>query len=252
MKCYTIAQVVNYVNMHKDFFGITKERACWADCTGLFRVSKLSTQYNMQLFDFCKMDHTAQVFLPAAVKKSDLKKALNITKNTKFTDFFDITEQEWCFMQVTPNRMLVFDQIVKNTMPKVEQKPTEVEELKARIKELEGQLAQAKKAEPRVLTSYMTLDDDHVVHIDTNNPLGKLIYHYKLTANWFYDIDEAIDCCEKVALGLNTLCAELKRAKANGATHITYQWQLQAVAYEQARKVVLLTLSGYSFGAEAL
>lgn len=223
MKCYTIAQVVNYVNMHKDFFGITKERACWADCTGLFRVSKLSTQYNMQLFDFCKMDHTAQVFLPAAVKKSDLKKALNITKNTKFTDFFDITEQEWCFMRVTPNRMLVFDQIMQNTMPKEEvQKPTEVEELKARIKELEGQLAQYKKAEPRVLTSYMTLDDDNVVHIDTTNPLGKLIYHYKLTTNKFYDIEEAIDHCEKVALGLNTLCAELKRAKANGATHLTF------------------------------
>ena len=160
--------------------------------------------------------------MPAAVKKSDLKKALNITKNTKFTDFFDITEQEWCFMQVTPNRMLVFDQIVKNTMPKVEQKLTEVEELKARIKELEGQLAQVKKAEPRVLTSYMTLDDNHVVHIDTNNPLGKLIYHYKLTNNMFYDIDEAIDHCEKVALGLNTLCAELKRAKANNAAYITF------------------------------
>lgn len=222
MKSYTIAQVVNYVNMHKEFFGITKERACWADCTVPFRVSKLSRQYDMQLFEFCSMDHTAQVFLPKAVKKSDLKKALSITKNTKFTDFRDILEQEWCFMQVTPNRMLVFDQIAKNTMPKVEQKPTEVEELKARIKELEGQLAQAKKAEPRVLTSYMTLDDDHVVHIDTNNPLGKLIYHYKLTANWFYDIDEAIDSCEKVALGLNTLCAELKRAKANNATHITF------------------------------
>lgn len=252
MKCYTIAQVVNYVNMHKDFFGITKERACWADCTVPFRVSKLSTQYNMQLFEFHAFDHTAHVFLPAAVKKSDLKKALNITKNTKFTDFFDITEQEWCFMQVTPNRMLVFDQIVKNTMPKVEQKPTEVEELKARIKELEEQLAQTKKTEPRVLTSYMTLDDDHVVHIDTNNPLGKLIYHYKLTNDKFYDIDEAIDHCEKVALGLNTLCAELKRAKANNATHITFQWQLQAVAYEQARKFVLFVLSGYSFGAEAL
>lgn len=222
MKSYTIAQVVNYVNMHKEFFGITKERACWADCTVPFRVSKLSRQYDMQLFEFCSMDHTAQVFLPKAVKKFDLKKALSITKNTKFTDFRDILEQEWCFMQVTPNRMLVFDQIAKNTMPKVEQKPTEVEELKARIKELEGQLAQAKKAEPRVLTSYMTLDDDHVVHIDTNNPLGKLIYHYKLTANWFYDIDEAIDSCEKVALGLNTLCAELKRAKANNATHITF------------------------------
>ena len=226
MKCYTIAQVVNYVNMHKDFFGITKERACWADCTGFFRVSKLSTQYDMQLFEFCKMDHTAQVFLPAAVKKSDLKKALKLTQNTKFTDFRDIIEQEWCFMQVTPNRMLVFDQIVKNTMPQVlpnvEQKPSEVEELKARIKELEGQLAQVKKAEPRVLTSYMTLDDDHVVHIDTNNPLGKLIYHYKLVNNKFYDIDEAIDHCEKVALGLNTLCAELKRAKANNATHITF------------------------------
>lgn len=220
MKCYTIAQVVNYVNMHKDFFGITKERACWADCTGFFRVSKLST-HEMQLFEFRKFDHTAQVFLPEAVKKSDLKKALKLTQNTKFTDFFD-GDQNWEFMQVTPNRMLVFDQIVKNSMPKVEQKPTEVEELKARIKELEGQLAQAKKAEPRVLTSYMTLDDDHVVHIDTNNPLGKLIYHYKLTANWFYDIDEAIDSCEKVALGLNTLCAELKRAKANNATHITF------------------------------
>ena len=222
MKSYTIAQVVNYVNMHKEFFGITKERACWADCTVPFRVSKLSTQYDMQLFEFCSFDHTAQVFLPKAVKKSDLKKALSITKNTKFTDFRDILEQEWCFMQVTPNRMLVFDQIAKNTMPKVEQKPTEVEELNARIKELEGQLAQYKKAEPRVLTAYMTLDDDHVVHIDTNNPLGKLIYHYKLTANWFYDIDEAIDSCEKVALGLNTLCAELKRAKANSATHITF------------------------------
>lgn len=222
MKSYTIAQVVNYVNMHKDFFGITKERACWADCTVPFRVSKLSRQYDMQLFEFCSMDHTAQVFLPKAVKKSDLKKALSITKNTKFTDFRDILEQEWCFMQVTPNRMLVFDQIAKNTMPKIEQKPTEVEELKARIKELEGQLAQAKKAEPRVLTSYMTLDDDHVVHIDTNNPLGKLIYHYKLTNDKFYDIDEAIDHCEKVALGLNTLCAELKRAKANSATHITF------------------------------
>ena len=220
MKSYTIAQVVNYVNMHKDFFGITKERACWADCTGFFRVSKLST-HEMQLFEFRKFDHTAQVFLPEAVKKSDLKKALKLTQNTKFTDFFD-GDQNWEFMQVTPNRMLVFDQIVKNSMPKVEQKPTEVEELKARIKELEGQLAQAKKAEPRVLTSYMTLDDDHVVHIDTNNPLGKLIYHYKLTANWFYDIDEAIDSCEKVALGLNTLCAELKRAKANNATHITF------------------------------
>ena len=222
MKSYTIAQVVNYVNMHKEFFGITKERACWADCTVPFRVSKLSTQYDMQLFEFCSFDHTAQVFLPKAVKKSDLKKALSITKNTKFTDFRDILEQEWCFMQVTPNRMLVFDQIAKNTMPKVEQKPTEVEELKARIKELEGQLAQYKKAEPRVLTSYMTLDDDHVVHIDTNNPLGKLIYHYKLTTNKFYDLDEAIDHCEKVALGLNTLCAELKRAKANGATHLTF------------------------------
>lgn len=222
MKSYTIAQVVNYVNMHKEFFGITKERACWADCTVPFRVSKLSTQYDMQLFEFCSFDHTAQVFLPKAVKKSDLKKALSITKNTKFTDFRDILEQEWCFMQVTPNRMLVFDQIAKNTMPKVEQKPTEVEELKARIKELEGQLAQVKKAEPRVLTSYMTLDNDHVVHIDTTNPLGKLIYHYKLTNNTFYDIDEAIDHCEKVALGLNTLCAELKRAKANSATHITF------------------------------
>lgn len=222
MKSYTIAQVVNYVNMHKEFFGITKERACWADCTVPFRVSKLSTQYDMQLFEFCSFDHTAQVFLPKAVKKSDLKKALSITKNTKFTDFRDILEQEWCFMQVTPNRMLVFDQIAKNTMPKIEQKPTEVEELKARIKELEGQLAQYKKAEPRVLTSYMTLDNDHVVHIDTNNPLGKLIYHYKLTNNTFYDIDEAIDHCEKVALGLNTLCAELKRAKANSATHITF------------------------------
>ena len=222
MKSYTIAQVVNYVNMHKEFFGITKERACWADCTVPFRVSKLSTQYDMQLFEFCSFDHTAQVFLPKAVKKSDLKKALSITKNTKFTDFRDILEQEWCFMQVTPNRMLVFDQIAKNTMPKVEQKPTEVEELKARIKELEGQLAQYKKAEPRVLTAYMTLDDDHVVHIDTTNPLGKLIYHYKLTTNKFYDLDEAIDHCEKVALGLNTLCAELKRAKANGATHLTF------------------------------
>ena len=220
MKCYTIAQVVNYVNMHKDFFDITKERACWADCTGLFRVSKLNTN-EMQLFEFCKMDHTAQVFLPVAIKKSDLKKALKLTQNTKFNDFFDGNE-DWAFMQVTPNRMLVFDQIVKNSMPKVEQKPTEVEELKARIKELEGQLAQVKKAEPRVLTSYMTLDDDHVVHIDTNNPLGKLIYHYKLTTNKFYDIDEAIDHCEKVALGLNTLCAELKRAKANSATHITF------------------------------
>jgi hypothetical protein len=168
------------------------------------------------------MDHTAQVFLPAAVKKSDLKKALKLTQNTKFTDFFDDVNQGWTFMQVTPNRMLVFDQIVKNSMPKVEQKPTEVEELKARIKELEGQLAQVKKAEPRVLTSYMTLDDDHVVHIDTNNPLGKLIYHYKLVNNKFYDINEAIDHCEKVALGLNTLCAELKRAKANNATHITF------------------------------
>lgn len=222
MKSYTIAQVVNYVNMHKDFFGITKERACWADCTVPFRVSKLSTQYDMQLFEFCSFDHTAQVFLPKAVKKADLKKALSITKNTKFTDFRDILEQEWCFMQVTPNRMLVFDQIAKNTMPKIEQKPTEVEELKARIKELEGQLAQYKKAEPRVLTAYMTLDNDHVVHIDTNNPLGKLIYHYKLTNDQFYDIDEAIDHCEKVALGLNTLCAELKRAKANSATHITF------------------------------
>ena len=221
MKCYTIAQVVNYVNMHKDFFGITKERACWADCTGFFRVSKLTT-HEMQLFEFRKFDHTAQVFLPEAVKKSDLKKALKLTQNTKFTDFFDDVNQGWTFMQVTPNRMLVFDQIVKNSTPKVEQKPTEVEELKARIKELEGQLAQTKKAEPRVLTSYMTLDDDHVVHIDTNNPLGKLIYHYKLTANWFYDIDEAIDSCEKVALGLNTLCAELKRAKANNATHVTF------------------------------
>ena len=226
MKSYTIAQVVNYVNQHKDFFGITKERACWADCTGPFRVSKLSRQYDLQLFEFHSMDHTAYVFLPAAVKKSDLKKALNITKNTKFTDFRDSLEQEWCFMQVTPNRMLVFDQIVKNTMPqllpeKIAQ-PTEVEELKARIKELEGQLAQYKKAEPRVLTSYMTLDNDHVVHIDTNNPLGKLIYHYKLVNNKFYDIDEAIDHCEKVALGLNTLCAELKRAKANSATHITF------------------------------
>lgn len=221
MKCYTIAQVVNYVNMHKDYFGITKERACWADCTGFFRVSKLTT-HEMQLFEFRKFDHTAQVFLPEAVKKSDLKKALKLTQNTKFTDFFD-GDQNWAFMQVTPNRMLVFDQIMQNTMPKEEvQKPTEVEELKARIKELEGQLAQAKKAEPRVLTSYMTLDDDHVVHIDTTNPLGKLIYNYKLTTNKFYDLDEAIDHCEKVALGLNTLCAELKRAKANNATHITF------------------------------
>ena len=221
MKCYTIAQVVNYVNMHKDFFGITKERACWADCTGFFRVSKLTT-HEMRLFEFRKFDHTAQVFLPEAVKKSDLKKALKLTQNTKFTDFFD-GDQNWAFMQVTPNRMLVFDQIMQNTMPKEEvQKPTEVEELKARIKELEGQLAQAKKAKPRVLTSYMTLDDDHVVHIDTTNPLGKLIYHYKLTTNKFYDLDEAIDHCEKVALGLNTLCAELKRAKANNATHITF------------------------------
>lgn len=223
MKSYTIAQVVNYVNMHKDFFGITKERACWADCTATFRVSKLSIRYNMQLFEHCKLDNTAQVFLPAAVKKSDLKKALKITKNTKFTDFLDNAEQVWCFMQVTPNRMLVFDQIVKNTMPMVEQKPTEVEELKARIKELEEQLAQVKKAEPRVLTAYMTLDENHVIHIDTSNPLGKLIYHYKLRNNEFYDLDEAIDHCEKVALGLNTLCAELKRAKANGATHITFQ-----------------------------
>lgn len=222
MKSYTIAQVVNYVNMHKDFFGITKERACWADCTVPFRVSKLSRQYDMQLFEFCSMDHTAQVFLPKAVKKSDLKKALSITKNTKFTDFRDILEQEWCFMQVTPNRMLVFDQIVKNTMPQIEQKPTELEEAKAKIKELEAKLAQYKQAEPRVLTSYMTLDNDHVVHIDTTNPLGKLIYHYKLGNNQFYNIDEAIDHCEKVALGLNTLCAELKRAKANGATHITF------------------------------
>lgn len=221
MKCYTIAQVVNYVNMHKDFFGITKERACWDDCTGFFRVSKLTT-HEMRLFEFRKFDHTAQVFLPEAVKKSDLKKALKLTQNTKFTDFFD-GDQNWAFMQVTPNRMLVFDQIMQNTMPKEEvQKPTEVEELKAKIKELEGQLAQAKKAEPRVLTSYMTLDDDHVVHIDTTNPLGKLIYHYKLTTNKFYDLDEAIDHCEKVALGLNTLCAELKRAKANNATHITF------------------------------
>ena len=154
MKCYTIAQVVNYVNMHKDFFGITKERACWADCTVPFRVSKLSTHYNMQLFELFTRDNTAQVFLPAAVKKSDFKKALKLTQNTKFTDFFD-GNQEWCFMQVTPNRMLVFDQIVKNTMPKVEQKPSEVEELKARIKELEGQLAQIKKVESRVLTPYM-------------------------------------------------------------------------------------------------
>jgi len=225
MKSYTIAQVVNYVNMHKDFFGITKERACWADCTVPFRVSKLSRQYDLQLFEFCRMDHTAQVFLPKAVKKSDLKKALSITKNTKFTDFRDILEQEWCFMQVTPNRMLVFDQIAKNTMPQImpqKTEPTEVEELKERIKYLEGELAQYKKAEPRVLTAYMTLDNDHVVHIDTNNPLGKLIYHYKLTNDKFYDIDEAIDHCEKVALGLNTLCAELKRAKANGATHITF------------------------------
>lgn len=222
MKSYTIAQVVNYVNMHKDFFGITKERACWADCTVPFRVSKLSRQYDMQLFEFCSMDHTAQVFLPKAVKKSDLKKALSITKNTKFTDFRDILEQEWCFMQVTPNRMLVFDQIVKNTMPQIEQKPTELEEAKAKIKELEAKLAQYKQAEPRVLTSYMTLDNDHVVHIDTTNPLGKLIYHYKLGNNQFYNIDEAIDHCEKVALGLNTLCAELKRAKANSATHITF------------------------------
>jgi len=225
MKSYTIAQVVNYVNMHKDFFGITKERACWADCTVPFRVSKLSRQYDMQLFEFCSMDHTAQVFLPKAVKKSDLKKALSITKNTKFTDFRDILEQEWCFMQVTPNRMLVFDQIAKNTMPQImpqKTEPTEVEELKERIKYLEGELAQYKKAEPRVLTAYMTLDNDHVVHIDVKNPLGKLIYHYKLTDGAFYDIDEAIDHCEKVALGLNTLCAELKRAKANSATHITF------------------------------
>ena len=221
MRSMSIAAVVNYVNTHKDYFGIKQAKATFSDCTGLFRMSKLSTK-EMQLFRYCACDNTAEVFLPDSIQKADLKTSLNKTKNAKFTDFFDNT-QDWTFMRVTPNRMLVFDQIMQNTMPKEEvQKPTEVETLQARIKELEGQLAQYKKAEPRVLTSYMTLDDDHVVHIDTTNPLGKLIYHYKLTTNKFYDLDEAIDHCEKVALGLNTLCAELKRAKANGATHLTF------------------------------
>lgn len=220
MKCYTIAQVVNYVNTHKEYFGIKQAKATFSDCTGLFRVSKLSTK-EMQLFRYCACDSTAEAFLPKVIVDANLKTALNKTKNAKFTDFFDNTE-DWTFMRVTPNRMLVFDQIMQNTMPKEEQKPTEVEELRARIKELEGQLAQYKKAEPRVLTNYMTLDDNHVVHIDVTNPLGKLIYHYKFTNNKFYDIDEAIKHCETVALGLNTLCAELKRAKANGATHLTF------------------------------
>ena len=221
MRSMSIAAVVNYVNTHKDYFGIKQAKATFSDCTGLFRMSKLSTK-EMQLFRYCACDNTAEAFLPKSIQKADLKTSLNKTKNAKFTDFFDNTE-DWTFMRVTPNRMLVFDQIMQNTMPKEEvQKPTEVETLQARIKELEGQLAQYKKAEPRVLTSYMTLDDDHVVHIDTTNPLGKLIYHYKLTTNKFYDLDEAIDHCEKVALGLNTLCAELKRAKANGATHLTF------------------------------
>lgn len=220
MKSMSIAAVVNYVNTHKEYFGIKQAKATFSDCTGLFRVSKLSTK-EMQLFRYCACDSTAEAFLPKSIQKADLKTSLNKTKNAKFTDFFDNAE-DWTFMRVTPNRMLVFDQIMQNTMPKEEQKPTEVEELQARIKDLEGQLAQYKKAEPRVLTSYMTLDDDHVVHIDTTNPLGKLIYHYKLTTNKFYDLDEAIDHCEKVALGLNTLCAELKRAKANGATHLTF------------------------------
>lgn len=149
-----------------------------------------------------------------------MRTAINKTKNVKLEDA--ITDDSWCWMRVTSNRLAVLDQILKNSYPQEAQDNKELEEAKEKIKQLEAQLAAYKKEEPRVLTSYMTLGDDHVVHIDTNNPLGKLIYHYKLTANWHYDIDEAIDSCEKVALGLNTLCAELKRAKANGATHITF------------------------------
>lgn len=221
MKCYTIAQVVNYVNMHKDFFRITKERACWADCTGFFRVSKLST-HEMKFFEFCKLDHTAQVFLPEAVKKSDLKKALKLTQNTKFTDFFDDASPEWTFMQVTPNRMLVFDQIVKNSMPKVEQKPTEVEELKTKIKELEEKLAKYNSTTERTICNYMTIKNG-IATIHSDSLVCKSALHVftdTYAEREQVRIEDVIEQYQQLAAVHNDIAANLKRAKFDGANYV--------------------------------
>ena len=85
MRSMSIAAVVNYVNTHKDYFGIKQAKATFSDCTGLFRMSKLSTK-EMQLFRYCACDNTAEAFLPKSIQKADLKTSLNKTKNAKLSD----------------------------------------------------------------------------------------------------------------------------------------------------------------------
>lgn len=232
MSSATIGQVVNYVKMHPEFFGLPIDKKVqFSECMSKFRVSLFNTK-EMQLFDFYKFDHTARVFLPKLVKKYKLSEALVKVKDIRFEDFLnDDSDIEWEFMQVTPNRMIIFDRILKNSTYEIDKTPIaplkavkvvdpELVKAQEKIKELEAKLAQYKQDEPRVITNYIALKGT-VAEVDVGNSIGHMMYHFNLN-NGTYDIQEAIDKLDSIAAGLMEVARNLERAQYNGAKTVRY------------------------------
>ena len=117
MSSKSVAAVINYVKVNREFFGFPAEqKITFSDCTKLFRVSKLNT-HELQIFD--GTSSRAEVFLPACVEDLSLKEAIRKLKDVKYEDFFvsgfsGKQPNVWKFMSVTPNRIVMLDTIIKN------------------------------------------------------------------------------------------------------------------------------------------
>lgn len=236
MSSRTIASVINYVKCNREFFGFpVDQKITFEDCIQKFRISKTRID-KLQIFDYQNYG-TARVFLPAWIEKLSLKEATRKLKDVKFTDFFDGFNgkhpDDWKFMLVSPNRIVFLDMIIRNTMPTTIKEldfentvaNEELEKANEKIKQLEAELAELKKAKPRVMCDYMMFEGDTAT-IDLKHDIGSVAL--KVNTGVFNGtlpskIDNVIENYQLVAAELNDIANNLKRAKLNGVEFVKRQ-----------------------------
>lgn len=224
MSSKSVAAVINYVKVNREFFGFPAEqKITFSDCTKPFRISKLYTN-ELQIFDGTAS--RAEVFLPAWVEDLSLKEAIRKLKDVKYEDFFNgfLGKQPdaWKFMSVTPNRIVMLDTIIKNGSTQTTDKSVELAEAQKKIKELEEKLAKYNSTTERTICNYMTIKNG-VATIHSDSLVCKPALHVftdTYAEREQVRIEDVIENYQQLAAVHNDIAANLKRAKFDGANYV--------------------------------
>ena len=225
MSSKSVAAVINYVKVNREFFGFPAEqKITFSDCTKLFRISKLNT-HELQIFDGTVS--RAEVFLPAWVEDLSLKEAIRKLKDVKYEDFFvsgflGKQPDVWKFMSVTPNRIVMLDTIIKNGSTQVADKSVELAEAQKKIKELEEKLAKYNSTAERTICNYMTIKNGvATIHSDSLDCKSALhVFTDTYAEREQVKIEDVIENYQQLAAVHNDIAANLKRAKFDGANYV--------------------------------